>query len=319
MICLHNYIHKLRRKYIIIIDITSNFVRCLKFAEWTSLFQTWFQNKHHRCSSQNTKPMTSEQATSTSVTSTVMISAQTTSTVMASTPITSTPKTSPPKPSPSTTPTQTTSTLEPTAPMTSTPRCSAPIQKHKLTSHMEDSNALSLIPHQSCLPIMKTDKEQLGTVASNLTSYGQTNVTGCLERSGASSLHATIKPYPPAPHYSDLMSVYTPLHIPAVTPHDYVYIPIIHPHDGGCYHQPVPRDRVLPLSSPSLPDPTFPSVPGASYPRVASLPAPSSVSPFLPHSLHIPSSDLISEQDFIHSSLSSGYSSRSPCSDVIIS
>ena len=302
---------------------------CLKFAEWTSLFQTWFQNKrsrskHHRCSSQNTKPMTSEPATFTPVTSTLMISAQTTSTMMASTPITSTPKTSPPKSSPSTTPTQTTSTLEPTAqmtfaPMTSTPRCSAPIQRHKLTSHMEDSNALSLIPHQSCLPIMKTDKEQLSKVASNLISDEQIDITSCLERSGASSLHATIKPYPRPPHYSDLMSVYTPLPIPAVTPHDYVYIPIINPYDGGCYYQPVPRDRVLPLPSLSLPEPTFPSVPGASYPRVASLTAPSSVSPFLPHSLHIPSSDLISEQDFIHSSLSSGYSSRSPCSDVIIS
>ena len=258
--------------------------------------------------------MTSEQATSTPVTYTVT----------ASTPITSTPKTSPPKPSPPTTPTQTTSTLEPTvpitfAPMTSTPRCSATIQKHKLTSHMEDSNALSLVPHPCCLPIRKTDKEQLSTVASNLTSDEQIDSTCCLERSGASSLHAAIKPYPPAPQYSDLMSVYTLLPIPAATPHDYVYIPIINPYDGGCYYQPVPRDRVLPLSSPSLPDPTFPSVPGASYPRVASLPAPSSVSPFLPHSLHIPSSDLISEQDFIHSSLSSGYSSRSPCSDVIIS
>ena len=91
---------------------------------------------------------------------------------------------------------------------------------------------------------------------------------GTPSRLGKPSPLAIIKPYPPPPRYSELMSLYTPQPIPAIIPHTFVYIPVINPFDGRCYYQPVPRDRLAPLPTASLPAYSSSSIASASSPAI---------------------------------------------------
>ena len=196
------------------------------------------------------------------------------------------------------------------------------VNQHKQESHDNDTDLLSTPQNDSSSTAKRVQSvEEIGIEKvvsdSNLSALEKT----LDEQAGNPSLHATIKSYPRPPHYSDLMSAYTPLPIPAITPHDYVYIPIINPYDGGCYYQPVPRDRVLPFPEQSHPCYYLPSIPRMSTPRVISPPDLFSARTFLPESSQTPSIaskslEITHNENSIHVSPSSGYSSRNTDSDV---
>ena len=181
----------------------------------------------------------------------------------------------------------------------------------------------SLAPRKRCVSVTESDIEEMTIIDTELKSEDDdddTTESVSAVVSSPASTHTSfsstpssmaISPYPPAPHYSEMMSFFRPHPIPAVVPHNYVYIPVVNPLDGRCYYQPVPRDRL------------------ATVPHNASIypPSPASMHSLSPYNMRHFDQNLHSTPPGQHSpdaslsvqaSPSSGYSSRSTDSDVIV-